>query len=456
MFSFFFVSFFLLPVFFAHADCASGEHPATSADVVLMQAAGITNAAIGVCWNPNSTSVGASAGQAKGDLQNERCNTGVDTTQLDDKFSVCADKFLKELRAVDPRACIESAFRDEQQQADACVHVCGNSGGCPGKCAAPGTSYHQKGLAIDMTSSVSNQQLWELAAQSGLINPSSLHNSDPRHIQSSGNSTDCAGVSVPPGGSGLPFDQQARQALGMQPAPPPPPAPPAQPTPASTPATTPASTNPSSTQNTPPGIGSSLNTTPYPAGTCAPQTYCYQTDGNIYYRASTCVDQIYKQCSSGCTGLICNATSTASNTNPFLSDFSSNTGNGSTNGSSGTSTFDLIDFFANPTGVSTAVGTATPIDVNQAIQDTGNAEVLGAAPPASALNGTPAGGQTGGLAPQQTFTSPDLSNSPTSFNPQQASTFQQILAQMQAVLSDMIPYVTPFGGRIGVQSANLE
>lgn len=50
---------------------------------------------------------------------------------------------------------VTSGFRDPEQQRQACIHVCGNPNGCPGRCAPPGTSNHQgkrwpKG-AVDVT-----------------------------------------------------------------------------------------------------------------------------------------------------------------------------------------------------------------------------------------------------------------------------------------------------------------
>lgn len=48
---------------------------------------------------------------------------------------------------------INSAFRDEADQARACTNVCGNPRGCAKGCAPPGDSCHQYGLAIDVTGS---------------------------------------------------------------------------------------------------------------------------------------------------------------------------------------------------------------------------------------------------------------------------------------------------------------
>lgn len=238
----------------------------------------------------------------------------------------------------------------------------------------------------------------------------------------------------------MPFDNQLRQALGMSSAPVGTPTAPLQ----QTPTTNSGQQNQPST-NTP-------NSTAYPVGTCAPQTYCSQSDGNIYYRATTCVDQRYQTCANGCSGLTCNATSTNSNAqlsnllSPDQTTLSSNDNqNTSTNGS--TSTFDLIDFFANPLSA-VQIATATPIDITNAVQDTGNASVLqpSTALPTGAIQTQPQSPASHGPTSQQTFTSPDLANSPSTYVPPTQSTFtQNILAQMKTVLLAMQEYLRPFG-----------
>jgi len=46
---------------------------------------------------------------------------------------------------------VVQSYRSCAQQAEACRSICGNAEGCPGRCAKPGTSYHQLGAAIDIT-----------------------------------------------------------------------------------------------------------------------------------------------------------------------------------------------------------------------------------------------------------------------------------------------------------------
>jgi hypothetical protein len=47
---------------------------------------------------------------------------------------------------------VVQSYRSCAAQRLACLRVCGDSAGCPGTCAEPGTSYHQRGEAIDVTS----------------------------------------------------------------------------------------------------------------------------------------------------------------------------------------------------------------------------------------------------------------------------------------------------------------
>ena len=436
----------------------SGTRPATASDAAVQEG----QITAGTCYNPNDPTIGANADQAKQDLSGMVCRGGADIEHLDAKFAVCADKFMKLLRNSAPSACIGSAYRSPQAQLAACMGICGASS-CPGKCAPPGASYHQKGLAIDVNDyNNNNQLLWQTGAQVGIYNPPGLHSSDAHHMQSQPNSV-CAGIPVPAGDQGdyyndtnrffppppsPPFDNQLRSVLPTSPA-----LPVQQPL-----QTTPVTSNTSVTpvpvtaSSTPPAIGTGVNTTPYPAGTCNPQTYCSQSDGNIYYRATTCVDQVYQWCSSGCTGLICNASSTSatdSNLSGLLTPDTSNQNSNSNTNSNGTSTFDLIDYFANNSITATDIGTATPIDVSQLLQDAGANQASTLQPTQSGppIQTPPQGSVGYGPVPQQTFTSPDLANSP-GYYAGQSSTFENALAGMKVTLLGILNYLQPFGGRI--------
>jgi hypothetical protein len=46
---------------------------------------------------------------------------------------------------------VVESYRSCRQQAIDCVRICGSRQGCPGRCAPPGLSWHQRGEAIDIT-----------------------------------------------------------------------------------------------------------------------------------------------------------------------------------------------------------------------------------------------------------------------------------------------------------------
>lgn len=196
-------------------------------------------------------------------------------------------------------------------------------------------------------------------------------------------------------------------------------------------ATTPATTQTTqTTSTTPPPLGTP-NTIPYPAGTCAAQTFCAQTDGNLYVRSTTCVDQISQQCSNGCTGNACNT--------PAAS-----TGSGSSNA--------LINLLLNPTPAPGQTPTSTPVSLSQSVQAQGDvANILPYGNPQ-----TPAASNVAGLQPgsaqalsSNTFTSGDLGNSAPAYSAA-PSTFQAVLGQMKGILYNMLAYLSanfqPFGG----------
>jgi hypothetical protein len=59
--------------------------------------------------------------------------------------------FRRAERATHGEIHITSSYRSCGQQALACQNICGNTDGCPGTCVKPGLSYHQLGLAVDLT-----------------------------------------------------------------------------------------------------------------------------------------------------------------------------------------------------------------------------------------------------------------------------------------------------------------
>jgi hypothetical protein len=76
---------------------------------------------------------------------------------------------------------VTSSYRSCAQQLAACMSICGHSS-CPGRCAPPGTSYHQKGLAIDLGgTSCRSKKVNDALKKNGWCAPSGLATSDPCH-----------------------------------------------------------------------------------------------------------------------------------------------------------------------------------------------------------------------------------------------------------------------------------
>lgn len=61
------------------------------------------------------------------------------------------DAFLEAERLAGQEIEVIESFRSCRQQARACKRICGSRKGCPGTCAPPGLSWHQRGLAIDIS-----------------------------------------------------------------------------------------------------------------------------------------------------------------------------------------------------------------------------------------------------------------------------------------------------------------
>jgi hypothetical protein len=59
--------------------------------------------------------------------------------------------FRQAEREAGERIPVVQSYRSCAEQRAACLAMCGNGGGCPGRCAAPGKSWHQLGAAIDTT-----------------------------------------------------------------------------------------------------------------------------------------------------------------------------------------------------------------------------------------------------------------------------------------------------------------
>jgi LAS superfamily LD-carboxypeptidase LdcB len=59
--------------------------------------------------------------------------------------------FRKAVRLAPGPVLVVQSYRSCRQQAEACRSICGDPTGCPGRCASPGTSYHQLGAAVDLS-----------------------------------------------------------------------------------------------------------------------------------------------------------------------------------------------------------------------------------------------------------------------------------------------------------------
>jgi len=61
------------------------------------------------------------------------------------------DAFVQAEASLGHEIDVVESYRSCRQQALACVQICGSRRGCPGACAPPGLSWHQRAAAIDVT-----------------------------------------------------------------------------------------------------------------------------------------------------------------------------------------------------------------------------------------------------------------------------------------------------------------
>src|SRR3989344_8147833 len=274
----------------------TGARRATKADIPFMEAAGIQNPKVGMLWDPSNPNTGQAAGETKLWLQ-KHATTGSNVSCFNPEFAVKIKNLMEAVPGGIPN--ITSGYRGQAAQESAYARRVSQVRWCEG--------YHNYGMAADFNGASAQTLQWMRvnAPRFGLspvktLNPmtgcSRIPGSrfcDAGHIEELGRlpSRDQCGVcandkgnGILPGGGGgaspsSPLSTAIRNAINPQPAPQ---IAPAQPPPQQTP---PAST--------PPPLGTS-NTTPYQPGTCAPQFYC--SNNNLYYRSSSCVDQINQFC----------------------------------------------------------------------------------------------------------------------------------------------------------------
>ena len=350
--------------------------------------------------------------------------------RLNGDFACRLAKFLAKF----PSVCINSAYRSPETQAILfrnAVAKYGSEAAARKNVAPPGKSMHNKGRAADLCNLPANAK--SEASKDGLT---FRMGHEPWHIEPTG-----AVSGSQPGGEGTaapssPISRAIRNAINPQPAQQPPP----QVTPAQT------------TASAPPPLGTS-NTTPYQPGTCAPQFYC--SNNNLYYRTSSCVDQLNQVCPRGCSGFAC--VNTPASSDPFSSLLSTSTKPATTTktATSTMSVFDQLSAFAGPTIVTVTTNIATSVDLTGL--DGRGVMTLNGVPQTQTTSGAP--GISYQLAPtQQTFVSPDLSGDPAAsqYQPQQTSGFQAALADLKNIVLRALEYLKPFGGRNIGSSADID
>jgi len=350
--------------------------------------------------------------------------------RLNGDFACRLAKFLAKF----PGACINSAYRSPETQAILfrnAVAKYGSEAAARKWVAPPGNSMHNKGLAADLCNLPANAK-----AEASKERLTFRMGHEPWHIEPNG----AVSGSQPDGGRSAPsspLSTAIRNAVNPQPAMQ---SPPAQPLPQQLPQQTP-------TASAPPPLGTP-NTTPYQPGTCAPQFYC--SNNNLYYRTSSCVDQINQVCTKGCSGTSCIDTPVSTDLLTALLSTSTRpaTTTGKKTATATPSVFEQLSAFAGTqTQPTTATTSSTPLVLVITSQDSVSLQSQQAVQVSSTSTTSPGTYQ---LAPtQQTFISPDLAGSPAAsqYSPQQSSGFQSALANLKAIVLRALEYLRPFGGR---------
>ena len=80
---------------------------------------------------------------------------------------------------------VVQSYRSCVSQAAACLRICHDLNGCPGRCARPGSSYHQLGAAIDVTqAALDSTRIVDGLVRAGWCQ--SVPDSDPGHFSFGG------------------------------------------------------------------------------------------------------------------------------------------------------------------------------------------------------------------------------------------------------------------------------
>jgi hypothetical protein len=153
----------------ADSQCPAGTQPATAADVPIMQAAGITGAVVGMCWNQNDFSDGETSGKAKQYLttllqtSNQCMAPQLQIAGLNSSFAICASRFLQAFQQTyGGTVTITRAYFTTQCEAQLCVNNA--ECGALNNVANP-VSNHTRGFAMDVTASVGQTQIAQFAQQ---------------------------------------------------------------------------------------------------------------------------------------------------------------------------------------------------------------------------------------------------------------------------------------------------
>ncbi len=438
--------FFVAPVVtFADGPCpVPGTHPATSADVVLMLAAHILDARIGMCWDPKG-SVGADVGQAKQDLlpryqpggDSMKCGANIVTegiTRLNPNFAVRLANMLKNAEAATgSKFGINSAYRCPEAQLSA------NPNGYGGN---PYGSPHVRGLAVDLIypgggtkydcSSPGYQ--WVIAhsqKEFGIAQYDQIHNhvnGECNHIEDTTGATGLGSngqpLTPPQNSPSAALSNMLRNFLGQDQQPPP-----QQQTPQPQPQQA-----VSPTQNP-------YNYTPQPTNNPASPS---QSSSPISSPVGT---------SNTNTNAVDNQNQNTNNSQNNVSSGSSDTNKPAV--TVGPSAIDQINAIAYPSSTPPTGGqpVGAPVGISADLVDAVQIHGTPSTSPAAIAVNT-----TQGPAPIQTFTTQDLSQAPTqayAVNPQ--TTFaMRILEDLKQKLLWALSYLKPFGGRVNGVPPNTQ
>lgn len=371
-----------------------------------------------------------------------------------------ACRLTKFFKAVEEKGCsvkIISGYRSAGTQARTCASICGNPNGCSGSCGRPGTSCHQYGLAVDVSGpcigwmrmaapqfrlvfpykgqhiqcaehnvAYCGHGKWKACDGSLPINPDLSGLPAPSDVSSdyfsappggNPNITD-DGVKAPMSQSSplAPLTNALRNILNPQQQ---------QQTPKAT----------TTAEQTPPSLGI-VNSTPFPAGTCATQYRCLQSA--IYYRAGTCVDSVYQQCAYGCADTVRCATATSTATTTVSENTPSVTPNPELDR--------LLENLGQATTTTGPVGTAVTVVSPGSLRALGTeAGVIAPSVPTELPEFTPS------VVPENTPQSaPETFTGASAYQEQSAqrrSTWSALLLNMQGALERVLVALQPFRGR---------